>query len=146
MRGKRAKQGHTAKEGTLVPAVQDMPRQPPAASSHLAPPPDFTIVAIPMGDRGNGQARARFAMVQHSEATHANARTGRPDWTVRLSALREVTTDGGEHVYRMMIGTSFMARASELVYPIDYTRGEHGEYVIYTTPSEIRDFVDSRSH
>lgn len=89
--------------------------------------------------------KARFAVVQQVQPPHTNPVTGKIDWDVRVAPLQQVDGDSEDATtYRLQIGASYVVHASDLVYPIDYTRGARGHFIVYTLPAEVHECVYGR--
>jgi hypothetical protein len=108
-------------------------------------PPVMTVVGVPAPNSTDKTPRAMFGVVQQCERVQDNVMNGKPEWRVRLAALAEDLDSVDEFgtVHRIQIGGSYVKNASELVYPVDYTRDKRGRYIVYTTARQIHDHVHS---
>lgn len=111
-------------------------------------PPVMTVVGVLAPNSTDKTPRAMFGVVQQCERVQDDVMTGKPEWRVRLAALAEDLDSVDEFgtAYRIQIGGSYVKNASELVYPVDYSRDKRGKYIIFTTAQQIHDHVRSTSH
>lgn len=113
-------------------------------SSSIAPPAELSVVGLLAPGSRQDRPKARFAVVQQVEPPQTNPITGKIDWDVRIAPLKQSESDDEGTTYRLQIGASYVVHASDLVYPVDYTRGTRGSFIIYTSLDEVHECAYER--